>query len=280
MSAIPQNQSQSVEDIEIDLLLEGIYRQYGFDFRNYALASLKRRVRNFIRDEHMASVSLLQDRILHDPAWLERFVYKLSVNVSSMFRDPQFYLAFRQEVVPLLKTYPFIRIWLAGVSMGEEVYSLAILLTEEGIYDRCRIYATDMNDAVLKKAKEGIYPVEFMQTYTNNYIKAGGKKSFSDYYTAAYDHAILKTSLRDNIVFAQHNLATDSSFNEFHVILCRNVMIYFNSELQAHVHNLLHESLVMFGVLGLGARETMRLSPHEHAYEEVDKAARLYRRIA
>jgi chemotaxis protein methyltransferase CheR len=280
MSAIPQNESQSVEDIEIDLLLEGIYRQYGFDFRNYALSSLKRRVRYFIRDERIGTVSLLQDRILHDPAWLERFVYKLSVNVSAMFRDPQFYVAFRQQVVPMLKTYPFIRIWLAGVSMGEEVYSLAILLTEEGIYDRCRIYATDMNDAVLKKAKEGIYPLELMQTYTNNYIKAGGKQSFSDYYTAAYDNAMLKASLRDNIVFAQHNLATDSSFNEFHVILCRNVMIYFNSELQAHVYNLLHESLVTFGVLGLGAKETMKFSPHEHAYEEIDKMARLYRRIA
>src|SRR5438093_11334150 len=273
-------QAQSIEDIEIDLLLEGIYRQYGFDFRNYALASLKRRVRNFIRDEHMASVSLLQDRILHDPAWLERFVYKLSVNVSSMFRDPQFYLAFRQEVVPLLKTYPFIRIWLAGVSMGEEVYSLAILLTEEGIYDRCRIYATDMNDAVLKQAKEGIYPVELMQTYTSNYIKSGGTKSFSDYYTAAYERVILKSSLRDNVVFAQHNLATDSSFNEFHVILCRNVLIYFNNELQAHVHHLLYESLVTFGVLGLGAKETMKFSPHERAFEEIDNGAKLYRRIA
>jgi len=280
MSAIPKHDSQSVEDIEIDLLLEGIYRQYGFDFRNYALASLRRRVRNFLRDENLSSVSLLQDRILHDAAWLDRFIYKLSVNVSAMFRDPQFYLTFRQEVVPLLKTYPFIRIWLAGVSMGEEVYSLAILLEEEGILERCRIYATDINDAVLKKAKEGIYPLELMQLYTNNYVKAGGKKSFSDYYTAAYDNALLKSSLRDNIVFAQHNLATDASFNEFHVILCRNVMIYFNSELQAHVYNLLHESLVTFGVLGLGARETMKFSPHEYAYEEIDKSARLYRRIA
>src|SRR2546421_12871157 len=183
--------SQTVEEIELELLLEGIYRHYGFDFRNYALASLRRRVSNFVRDQHVGSISLLQDRILHDRTWLDRFLYALSVNVSAMFRDPHFYRTFRKDVVPLLKTYPFIRIWLAGVSMGEEVYSLAILLQEEGIYDRCRIYATDMNDEILKKAKEGIYPVELMQAYNNNYMRAGGKKSFSEYYTAAYESAIL-----------------------------------------------------------------------------------------
>jgi chemotaxis protein methyltransferase CheR len=272
--------ARSVEDIELELLLEGIFRQYGFDFRNYALSSLRRRVFNFMRQESIETISLLQDRILHDHLWLERFLYGLSVNVSAMFRDPHFYRTFRKEVVPLLRTYPFIRIWLAGVSMGEEVYSLSILLQEEGIYDRCRIYATDINDAVLKKAKEGIYPIELMQTYTNNYIKAGGIQAFSDYYTAAYDRVILKSSLRENVLFAQHNLASDSSFNEFQVILCRNVMIYFNSQLQAHVHHLLHESLVMFGVLGMGAKETLKFSPHEHEYEEIDHASRLYRRIA
>jgi chemotaxis protein methyltransferase CheR len=273
-------QAPSVEDIELQLLLEGTFRHYGFDFRNYALSSLRRRVSHFMRNEHIETISLLQDRILHDRQWLERFLYALSVNVSAMFRDPPFYRTLRKEVVPLLRTYPFVRIWLAGVSMGEEVYSLAILLKEEGIYDRCRIYATDFNDAVLKKAKEGIYPIALMQTYTDNYIKAGGTRSFSDYYTAAYDHVILKSSLKDNVVFAQHNLASDSSFNEFQIILCRNVMIYFNSQLQAHVHHLLHDSLVMFGVLGLGAKETLKFSPHEHSYEEVDHASRLYRRIA
>ena len=272
--------ARSVEDIELELLLEGMFRQYGFDFRNYALSSLRRRVSNFMRQESVGTISLLQDRILHDHLWLERFLYALSVNVSAMFRDPHFYRTFRKEVVPLLRTYPFIRIWLAGVSMGEEVYSLSILLQEEGIYDRCRIYATDINDAVLKKAKEGIYPIELMQTYTNNYIKAGGIQAFSDYYTAAYDRVILKSSLRENVVFAQHNLASDSSFNEFQVILCRNVMIYFNTQLQAHVHHLLHQSLVMFGVLGMGAKETLKFSPHEHEYEEIDHASRLYRRIA
>jgi chemotaxis protein methyltransferase CheR len=273
-------QTPPVEQIELELLLEGIFRQYGFDFRNYALASLKRRVWNFMQSEDIATISLLQDRILHDSAWLDRFLYALSVNVSAMFRDPRFYETFRNRVVPILKTYPFIRIWLAGVSMGEEVYSLAILLQEEGIYERCRIYATDINDAVLKKAREGIYPIELMQTYTNNYIKAGGTRSFSDYYTAAYDSVKLKSSLRDNVVFAQHNLVSDSSFNEFQVILCRNVMIYFNSQLQAHVHHLLHQSLVVFGILGVGAKETLKFSPHGSLYEEIDHASRLYRRIA
>jgi chemotaxis protein methyltransferase CheR len=274
-----RNSSESTEDIERQLLLEGIFLQYGFDFRNYALASLTRRLRKLMQEEGIATISLLQDRILHDCSWLERFVYALSVNVSSMFRDPQFYRTFREEVVPLLKTYPFIRIWIAGASMGEEVYSLAILLQEEGIYDRCRIYATDINDTVLKKAKEGIYPIDLMQMYTSNYIKAGGTRSFSDYYTAAYEYVILKSSLRDNVVFAQHNLVSDASFNEFHVILCRNVMIYFNNTLQTQVHHLLHASLVMFGVLGLGAKETLRLSPHENAYEEIDRVSKLYRRI-
>jgi chemotaxis protein methyltransferase CheR len=279
MSAISQSH-QRVEEIEFELLLEGIFRQWGFDFRNYAPSSLRRRVTNFMRTEHITSISALQDRVLHDSDWLNRFLYSLSVNVSSIFRDPGFYKSFRHDVVPMLRTYPFIRIWLAGVSMGEEVYSLAILLQEEGIYDRCRIYATDINDAVLKKAKEGIYPIDLMQTYTNNYIKAGGTLDFSRYYTAAYDRAIFKSSLRENVVFAQHNLVADSSFNEFHVILCRNVMIYFNTHLQAHVHHLLYESLVMFGILGLGAKETLKFSPHENAYEEIDKTAKLYRRIA
>jgi chemotaxis protein methyltransferase CheR len=280
LSAISQPQSQRVEEIEFELLLEGVFRQWGFDFRNYAPSSLRRRVMNFMRGEHIASISALQDRVLHDEAWLNRFLYSLSVNVSAIFRDPGFYRSFRKEVVPLLRTYPFVRIWLAGVSMGEEVYSLAILLQEEGLYERCRIYATDINDAVLKKAKEGIYPLDLMQSYTSNYIKAGGSREFSNYYTAAYDRAIFKSSLRDNVVFAQHNLAGDASFNEFHVILCRNVMIYFNSQLQADVHRLLYASLVMFGILGLGAKETLKFSPHEHAYEEIDKTAKLYRRVA
>jgi chemotaxis protein methyltransferase CheR len=272
--------SQSVEDIEMELLLEGVFRHYGFDFRSYAPSSLRRRIWNFIRKERFSTISAVQEKVLHDREWLDRFLYSMSVNVSAMFRDPWFYASFRKNVVPMLRTYPFVRIWLAGVSMGEEVYSLAILLSEEGIYDRCRIYATDINDAMLKKAKDGIYPLDLMQVYTGNYIKSGGRHDFSHYYTAAYESAIFKASLRDNVIFAQHNLATDGSFNEFNVILCRNVMIYFNSELQGRVHNLLYESLSMFGILGVGAKETLRFSPLENAFEVIDKVGKLYRRVA
>ncbi len=268
-----------LEDIEIHLLLEGIYRYYGFDFRDYAPASLKRRIWKTIREEQLTSISGLQDKVLHDPAYLERFLHGLSVNVTAMFRDPSFYITFRNKVVPLLRTYPFIRIWCAGCSTGQEVYSMAILLQEEGLYDRCRIYATDMNEMVLKNAKTGIFPLELMQEYTYLYLKAGGRQSFSEYYSAAYDYAIFRPSLKENVVFSLHNLATDGSFNEFNVILCRNVLIYFNQSLQKRVHQLLYESLGMFGVLGLGHQESLRLTPYERRYEELESNEKLYRRI-
>ena len=269
-----------LEEIEIRLLLEGIYQYYGFDFRDYALASLKRRIWNAVRAEGLSTVSAFQDRVLHDSACLERLLLMLSVNVTAMFRDPGFYLAFRAEVVPLLKTYPFIRIWHTGCSTGEEVYSMAVLLREEGLYDRCRIYATDMNEAVLKRARAGIFPIKRMREYTHNYLKAGGTCSFSEYYTSGYDSAIFCASLRENMVFSQHNLAMDGPFNEFHVILCRNVLIYFNKALQARVHGLLYESLATFGVLGLGHQESIRFNPHEQDYEELVAGTRLYRRRA
>lgn len=267
------------EALEIQLLLEGVFRYYGFDFRNYALASLKRRIWNTIHSEQLTSVSGLQEKVLHDPACMERFLLSLSINVTAMFRDPSFFLAFRSKVVPLLRTYPFIRIWHAGCSTGEEVYSMAILLQEEGLYHRCRIYATDMNEVVLKKAKAGIFPLKLMQEYTQNYLKAGGKQSFSEYYTAAYDNAIFRSSLKENVVFSQHNLATDGSFNEFNVILCRNVLIYFNQLLQERVHKLLYESVCMFGVLGLGHQESLKFTPQEKHYEELEGHEKIYRRI-
>lgn len=268
-----------LEEIEIQLLLEGLYRYYGFDFRDYALASLKRRIANAMRAERLSSISALQEKILHDPACLERFLLGLSVHVTSMFRNPSFYLAFRNQVVPMLRTYPFIRIWHAGCSTGEEVYSMAILLEEEGLYHRCRIYATDMSEVVLRKAKAGIFPLDLMQEYTKLYLQAGGKRSFSEYYTAAYDNAIFRSSLKENIIFSQHNLATDRSFNEFNVIWCRNVLIYFNKSLQERVHKLLYESLSRLGILGLGRQESLKFTPHEHNYEALDKSEKLYRRI-
>jgi chemotaxis protein methyltransferase CheR len=228
--------------------------------------------------EGLETLSQLQDRVLHDPATMEQLLLDLSINVTAMFRDPGFYLAFREQVVPLLRTYPFIRIWHAGCSTGEEVYSMAILLHEEGLLDRARIYATDMNEAVLDRARSGIFPLDHMKEHTSNYVRAGGAAAFSDYYIAKYDGVMFDRKLRDNIVFARHNLVQDGPFNEFHVVICRNVMIYFAQELQDHVHDLFHESLVRRGVLALGARESIRFTKREGDYDTLDKAWKLYRR--
>lgn len=271
--------ADELEGIETQSLLDSVFRFYGFDFRDYAPASLKRRIWKRVLAEKLTSVSGLQEKVLHDRECMERFLLDLSINVTSMFRDPTFYQAFRAKIVPLLRTYPFVRIWDAGCSTGEEVYSIAILLQEEGLYDRCRIYATDMNEVVLSRAKEAIFPLSTMQENTANYIRAGGTGTFSDYYTAKYDYALFRPSLRDNVVFAQHNLATDSSFHAFNVILCRNVMIYFNGVLQERVHRLFLQSLDMFGVMALGRKESLRYSVVEDHYEELDRDERLYRRV-
>jgi chemotaxis protein methyltransferase CheR len=268
------------EEVEIELLLEGIYRHYGYDFRDYARASIRRRVLNGVRAEGLQTVSALQERALHDTACMERLLLALTVHVTAMFRDPGFYRAFREKVVPALETYPFVRIWHAGCSTGEEVYSLAILLYEEGLYERCRIYATDLSEAVLQTAREGIFPLGPMKENTENYVKAEGKAAFSEYYTARYDRAILRPSLRDNVVFAPHNLVTDGSFNEFNVIMCRNVMIYFNRDLQNRVHELFHKSLTRLGVLGLGKKESLQFTPHEGCYQALDEPERLYRKLS
>jgi chemotaxis protein methyltransferase CheR len=275
----PATYARDLERIEVDLLLEGIFRHYGFDFRSYAFSSLKRRLWKRITAEGLESISALQDRVLHDPAMMEKLLLDLSINVSAMYRDPSFYKTFREKVVPVLRTYPFVRLWHAGCSTGEEVYSMAILLEEEGLYDRVRIYATDINEVVLQTAKSGIYPVEKMQEYTQNYIRAGGTRSFSDYYVAKYDAAIFSSALTRNVVFSQHNLVTDRSFAEFNVILCRNVMIYFDRKLQDRVHSLFYESLVQLGFLGLGSKESLRFSKFEGCYEEVDARDKIYRRV-
>jgi chemotaxis protein methyltransferase CheR len=270
---------QTLEDIELALLLEGVYRHYGFDFREYSPGSVRRRVSLSMKREGVHTISAFQALVLHNSEAMERFLYALSVNVTAMFRDPPFYLAFRNKVVPLLRTYPFIRIWNAGCSTGEEAYSIAILMKEEGLYERCRIYATDINKAVLERAESGIFPLASMQEYTTNYLQAGGTGVFSDLYTAGYDGVIFDSALRKNIVFAQHNLVTDGAFNEFNVILCRNVMIYFNRTLQDRVHALIYDSLAPFGVLGLGSKETTRFTSHQGCYKELDAANRLYRKV-
>lgn len=275
----PPGYSTELEKLEIELLLEAVFRCYGFDFRSYAFASVRRRIWKRAHAEGLGTISALQERVLHDAATMERLLRDLSVNVTSMFRDPGFYRAFRERVVPLLRTYPFIRIWHAGCSTGEEVYSMAILLTEEGLYDRTRVYATDINEAVLQQARTGIFPLERMQEYTQNYLRAGGRRSFSEYYTAAYDGALFLPVLRGNVVFAQHNLVTDRSFSEFNVILCRNVMIYFDRSLQNRVHELFYESLPMYGILALGSKESLRFSKYEDSYEALDPREKIYRKV-
>src|SRR5438445_2092625 len=269
-----------LETIELSLLLEGVFQQYGFDFREYAPASLRRRVWRRVYAEGLPTISALQDKLLHDPACMERLLLDLSINVTAMFRDPSFYVALREKVVPLLRTYPFTRIWAAGCSTGEEVYSLAIVLQEEGLYEKTRIYATDINEAVLERARAGVFPLDKMQLYTQNYINAGGQHSFSEYYVAAYDNAQFSRSLVDNVVFAQHNLAMDRSFNEFNLILCRNVMIYFDKALQDRVHELFYESLETFGVLALGHKESIHFTAFVDCYEELDPNERIYRKTA
>ena len=279
LAEAPVSYDKQLERIEIELLLEGIFRQYGFDFRAYAYSSIRRRIWKRITAEGLENVSALQERVLHDPRMMERLLLDLSVNVTAMFRDPGFYAAFREEVIPLLRTYPFIRIWHAGCSTGEEVYSMAILLQEEGLYDRSRLYATDINEVVLQQAKAGIFPLERMQEYTENYIRAGGKRSFSEYYTAKYDGALFTPSLRQNVVFSQHNLVTDRSFSEFNVVLCRNVLIYFDRTLQKRVHGLFYESLVNFGILCLGSKESLKFSEYEDCYEQISKMEKIYRKV-
>jgi chemotaxis protein methyltransferase CheR len=269
---------REVEALEIDLLLEAVARQYGYDFREYARTSLVRRIRKMLAREEIESVSALQDLLLRQPDSMGRFVEVVGVHTTSMFRDPDFYRALRSEVVPLLRTYPFVRIWHAGCASGEEAYSVAILLEEEGIYERCRLYATDLSDDTLEKAKRAIYPLHAMRDYTVAYQNAGGRQDFSSYYVADHKGAIFRQSLRKNIIFAQHNLASDGAFNEFHLVLCRNVGIYFNETLRARMHDLIYRSLIPFGILGLGKKESLRYTNCDSLYQELPSNVRLYRK--
>jgi len=279
LASPPVGYDPALERIEIELLLEGVFRHYGFDFRSYAYASLRRRVWKRIEAEGLPTVTALQERVLHDPEVMNQLLLDLSINVTAMFRDPAFYATLRTRVIPLLRTYPFIRVWHAGCSTGEEVYSVAILLQEEGLYERARIYATDINEVVLQKAKSGIFPLNRMQEYTENYIKAGGTRSFSEYYTAMYDGALFSPALLKNVVFSQHNLVTDRSFSEFNLILCRNVLIYFDKALQERVHGLFYDSLATFGILGLGSKESLKFSRYEECYEVVSQGDKIYRKV-
>jgi chemotaxis protein methyltransferase CheR len=267
-----------VHDIELRLLAEAIYLRWGHDFREYALASLKRRVLQACQRMNAGSISALQERVLHDEAAFSELLQYLTVPVSEMFRDPAYFLALRRHVVPVLRTYPSIKIWVAGCSTGEEPYSLAILLREEDLLERTILYATDINHASLDKARAGIFNLDHMQAFTRNYQKAGGTKSFSDYYTAAYGGALFDKSLRDSITFADHSLATDAVFSETQLVSCRNVLIYFNRKLQDRALGLFHDSLSHRGFLGLGSKETLDFSAYADRFESVSRPERVYRR--
>jgi chemotaxis protein methyltransferase CheR len=274
-----QAEDSELEAIEIELLLTGIARRYGYDFRNYARASLTRRIRHALRNEGVPSVSALQEKLLHDAVATRRFVETLSVHTTGMFRDADVYRAVRNEVIPLLKTYPFVRIWHAGCSTGEEVYSLAILLHEAGMYHRCRVYATDISDAVLKRAQEGVFALRSMREHTLAYHRSGGQEDFSSYYVADHEHAIFRQSLRKQLVFSQHSLVCDAAFNEFHLIVCRNVLLYFDQVLRERAHQLFHNSLTNFGMLALGKKESLRFTENEASYRELQPGLRIYRRL-
>lgn len=266
------------EDIEIKLILDAIWLKHGYDFTNYAAASMKRRLKKIMDEQGFKTLAQMIPHIIHDNDFFRLFLYSVSVNVTEMFRDPLFFLSIRENVLPYLKTYPFIKIWAAGISTGEEIYSLAIILKEEGFYDNVIIYATDFNDHVLEIAKRGIYSAADMRLNTANYQKAGGKESFASYYHADYDSVIFDGSLKKNIVFANHNLVTDGVFGEMNMIICRNVLIYFNKILQDSVLELFSKSLRTNGFLCLGSKESLEFSSTASLYEPVDKIARIFKK--
>lgn len=267
-----------IQNIEIRLFLEALFQRYDYDFRNYSQAHIKRRILHRMNLNNFKNISEMQHRILYDPPFVQQILLDLSINVTEMYRDPSFYAAVRKEVIPILKTYPFIKTWHAGCSTGEEVYSMAILMREEGLLNRSQIYATDFNHKVLKTAKEGIYPIDLIKDYTTNYQKSGGKESFSSYYDANYNSVIIDSSLKKNIVFADHNLVTDSVFAEVNLIICRNVLIYFNRELQDKVIKLFLDSLAPGGILCLGSKENLQYSTHFEMFSVIDAHEKIYRK--
>lgn len=272
-------EDHEIEHIEIDLFLEGVFRRYGYDFRNYARASVQRRIRRLMETTGHKSVAAMLPPMLKDRAFLSQVVDALSINVTDMFRDPRFFLALRQTVIPYLKTYPFIKVWHAGCASGEEVYSLAILFKEEGLYDRTTFFATDFNAGTLEKAKAGIYSLDCIHAFATNYTASGGKESFSDYFLADYDSAIIRNDLKKNITFAMHNLATDGVFGEMHLVLCRNVLIYFDRKLQARVLSLFDDSLIHGGVLALGSKESLQFDGIADRYGVIDSQWRLFKKL-
>ena len=267
-------------DIELRMLIEAVYLKYNYDFRDYTGASQKRRVLHALAEMKCATVSELQSRVMHEPAAFAQLLQYLTIPVTEMFRDPEYFAALRTQVVPLLETYPSLKVWIAGCSTGEEVYSMAIMLHEEGLLERTLIYATDINPSSLDAARRGVFNLDKMRLYTENYQKAGGKRAFSDYYTAAYDGALFDRFLTENVTFADHSLSTDSVFAETHLVSCRNVMIYFNKRLQDRVLGLFHDSLCHRGFLGLGTKESLEFSSYASRFDVVARRERVYRKSA
>ncbi len=267
------------ENIEIELLLKAIDKQYGYDFSHYSRSSLKRRIKNFLSKNKIKIISELIPKLLYDRDFFQLFLYNISVTVTEMFRDPLIYKSIRDMVIQELKHYPFLKIWHAGCATGEEVYSMAILLKEEGLYDRCQIYATDFNNKSLESAKEGIFPLEKIKEYTDNYRKFKGKQTFSDYYHAKYNSAILAHELKTNITFANHNLVTDSVFGEMNFIICRNVLIYFDRDLQSRVLTLFYDSLAENGFLWLGSKESLRFSSVDGNFTALAPKEKIFQKI-
>ncbi len=271
---------EKVEDIEIRLLLEALFVRYHYDFRNYAMASTKRRLRQARQQLGFSTFSALQERVLHEPAMLPRLLRFLTVQVSEMFRDPDYFRAIRERVVPHLRTYPSLKVWIAGCSEGEELYSMVILFREEGLEDRTIFYATDINHDALQAAERGIYPLDRVQLFTENHRKSGGKSSLSEYYQAAYGRVSFDRTLRRNVVFSDHSLVTDAVFGEMNLISCRNVMIYFDRDLQDRAIGLFEGSLSRKGFLGLGAKESLRFSRHADAFSDFVREEKIYQRRA
>ncbi|WP_159638351.1 CheR family methyltransferase [Sphingobacterium composti Ten et al. 2007 non Yoo et al. 2007] len=267
-----------IRDEEMDLLLEDVSSIYGYDFSQYSKASLKRRLNRICLVDKFASFAELRYRVISDKNYLQRFVEEITVNVTEMFRDPLFYKKLRNDILPKLGTYPFIRIWVAGCSTGEEAYSIAILLQEINLYHKALIYATDINPTVIEKASKGIFPLSVMKQYSENYIHADGQKDFSSYYTSMYDVVKFQEDLNSRILFSTHNLVSDTSFNEFQLILCRNVLIYFDKDLQNKVFNLFDNSLQTLGYLALGDKETIRFSSLEKRYKQ-SKGHKIYQKM-
>ncbi len=265
-----------VNTSELHHVLYALNQRYGYDFTNYATASIKRRTLHFMSLHKIGSLQALLERLIGNESVFEDFIQNISVTVTEMFRDPMFYKILRVDIIKRLSTYPFIKVWVAGCATGEEAYSVAIMLKEEGLLERSIIYATDINQRSLVHAKAGLFPLEYMKNYTINYQRSGGRKSFSEYYIAKYDSAAFDTRLKKHMIFSAHNLAIDQSFNEFNLILCRNVLIYFNQKLQNRVINLFHESLCTFGFLGLGNKESIQFTDRANDFETIDRKEKLF----